>query len=85
MALGLVWYMIFNKNLGSVGMNPTNPLSSEEKKKYGLIVGIIVAVIAIVLLVTYFTNTLSFNLISNTVLVLGIAFTNHLLHYYDSQ
>lgn len=74
MALGLVWYMIFNKkNLGSVGMNPTNPLSSEEKKKYGLIVGIIVAVIAIVLLVTYFTNTLSFNLISNTVLVLGIA------------
>ena len=54
-------------------MNPTNPLSSEEKKKYGLIVGIIVAVIAIVLLVTYFTNTLSFNLISNTVLVLGIA------------
>ena len=33
MALGLVWYMIFNKkNLGSVGMNPTNPLSSEEKK-----------------------------------------------------
>ena len=56
-----------------------------KKKKYGLIVGIIVAVIAIVLLVTYFTNTLSFNLISNTVLVTWYGFTNHLLHYYDSQ
>ena len=74
MALGLVWYMIFNKkNLGNVGMKPTNPLSADEKRKYGLIVGIIVAIIAIVLVATYFTNTLSFDLISNTVLVLGIA------------
>lgn len=74
MALGLVWYMLFNrKNLGTVGMKPTNPLSAEEKRKYGLIVGSVVAIIVIVLLVTYFTQTLTFDLISNTVLVLGIA------------
>ncbi|MCI2773661.1 putative proton-dependent oligopeptide transport protein [Staphylococcus petrasii] len=74
MALGLVWYMLFNrKNLGTVGMKPTNPLSAEEKRKYGLIVGIVVAIIVIVLVVTYFTQTLTFDLISNTVLVLGIA------------
>ena len=72
MALGLVWYILFNrKTLGQVGMQPTNPLTAEEKKKY-----------------IYYrcysccdyscinchlpTNTLSFNLVSNTVLVLGI-------------
>ncbi|MGU3126904.1 hypothetical protein ACVXZZ_10425 [Staphylococcus aureus] len=34
MALGLVWYVLFNrKNLGSVGMKPTNPLTPAEKKK----------------------------------------------------
>ena len=33
MALGLVWYLLFNrKTLGSIGMKPTNPLSSSEKK-----------------------------------------------------
>ena len=74
MALGLVWYLLFNrKNLGSVGMKPTNPLSKEEKRKYGMIIGIIVAIVIIVLLVTYYTHTLSFDLISNTVLVLGVA------------
>ena len=72
MALGLVWYLLFNrKNLGSVGMKPTNPLSKEEKRKYGMIIGIIVAIVIIVLLVTYYTYT--FDLISNTVLVLGVA------------
>ena len=74
MALGLVWYLLFNrKNLGSVGMKPTNPLSKEEKRKYGMIIGIIVAIVIIVLLVTYYTHTLSVDLISNTVLVLGVA------------
>lgn len=73
MALGLVWYVLFNrKNLGRVGMTPTNPLSPDEKKKYTAIVSGIVAIIIVVLIVTYLTNTLSFNLVSNTVLVLGI-------------
>ena len=51
-------------------MNPTNPLSSEEKirinRRYHCSSHCDCTV-------TYFTNTLSFNLISNTVLVLGIA------------
>ena len=38
-----------------------------------MIIGIIVAIVIIVLLVTYYTHTLSFDLISNTVLVLGVA------------
>ncbi len=34
MALGLVWYVLFNrKNLGSVGMKPTNHLTPLEKRK----------------------------------------------------
>ena len=73
MALGLVWYILFNrKTLGQVGMQPTNPLTAEEKKKYTFIIVAIVAVSTAVLIVTYLTNTLSFNLVSNTVLVLGI-------------
>ncbi|MEQ6081457.1 peptide MFS transporter [Staphylococcus saccharolyticus] len=74
MALGLVWYVLFNrKTLGDVGMKPTNPLSSAEKKKYSTIIGIIIAIITIVLIISYITHTLSFDLVSNTVLILGIA------------
>ncbi|EHJ07932.1 peptide MFS transporter [Staphylococcus simiae] len=74
MALGLVWYILFNrKNLGNVGMKPTNPLSPAEKKKYGTTIGIITAIVVIVLAITIITNSFSFNLISNTVLVLGLA------------
>ncbi|MDU6393058.1 MAG: oligopeptide:H+ symporter, partial [Staphylococcus epidermidis] len=50
-----------------------NPLSSSEKKKYGTIIGIVVIAIVLILMIAYFTHTLSFNLISNTVLILGIA------------
>ena len=33
MALGLVWYIFFNKrNLGQIGTKPTNPLNKSEKK-----------------------------------------------------
>ena len=74
MALGLVWYVLFNrKNLGSVGMKPTNPLSPTEKKKYSIIIAMITVVIAIVVIISYITHTLSFDLVSNSVLVLGIA------------
>ena len=74
MALGLIWYILFNrKNLGSVGMKPTNPLSPTEKKKYSIIIAAIIAVIAIVFIISYITHTLSFDLVSNSVLVLGIA------------
>ena len=48
-------------------MKPTNPLSSSEK---GTIIGIVVIAIVLILMIAYFTHTLSFNLISNTVLIL---------------
>ncbi|HFQ1329469.1 TPA: peptide MFS transporter [Staphylococcus aureus] len=74
MALGLVWYVLFNrKNLGSIGMKPTNPLTPAEKKKYGLIIGSVILAIVLIIVIGALTNSLSFNLVSNTVLVLGIA------------
>ncbi|MEB7801427.1 peptide MFS transporter [Staphylococcus xylosus] len=74
MALGLIWYMIFNKkNIGDVGTKPTNPLNQQEKKKYGLIFAVVTLIIAAVLIITGLTGTLSFNIVSTTVLVLGIA------------
>src|SRR5699024_457321 len=74
MALGLVWYIFFNKrNLGQIGTKPTNPLNKSEKKKYGILFAAIIVIIAVVLLITGLTGTLSFNLVSTTVLILGIA------------
>ncbi|RIN48820.1 peptide ABC transporter permease, partial [Staphylococcus simulans] len=74
MALGLIWYMLFNKkNIGDVGTKPTNPLNQQEKKKYGLIFAVVALIIAAVLIITGLTGTLSFNIVSTTVLVLGIA------------
>ncbi|KRG09165.1 peptide MFS transporter [Staphylococcus sp. NAM3COL9] len=74
MALGLIWYMIFNKkNIGNVGTKPTNPLNQSEKKKYGLIFAAATVVIAAVLIITGLTGTLSFNIVSITVLILGVA------------
>lgn len=73
MALALVWYVLFHrKNLGDIGIKPTNPLSASEKKKYTVLFVIIALIIALVLVVTGLTGTLSFNIVSTTVLVLGI-------------
>ncbi len=74
MALGLVWYIFFNKrNLGQIGSKPTNPLNKSEKKKYSILFAAIIVIIAAVLLITGLTGTLSFNLVSTTVLILGVA------------
>src|SRR5699024_2221381 len=74
MALGLVWYMFFNKkNIGPIGTKPSNPLSKSEKKKYGLLFAAIIVIIAVVVLITGLTGTLSFSLVSTTVLILGVA------------
>ena len=73
MALALVWYVLFNrKNLGDIGVKATNPLSASEKKKYTILFVAIGLIIALVLLITGLTGTLSFNIISTAVLVLGI-------------
>lgn len=74
MALGLAWYMIFNKkNIGNVGTKPTNPLNQSEKKKYALIFIVAILIIAAVFVITALTGTLSFNIVSTTVLILGVA------------
>ena len=74
MALALVWYLLFNrKNLGQVGLKPSNPLTKAERKKYSLIFGLIIAIIIILLIVTGLTGTLSFGLVSTAVLILGVA------------
>ncbi|MCD8833364.1 peptide MFS transporter [Staphylococcus arlettae] len=73
MALALVWYVLFNrKNLGDIGVKATNPLSASEKKKYTILFVAIGLIIALVFLITGLTGTLSFNIISTAVLVLGI-------------
>ncbi|MBI5974040.1 peptide MFS transporter [Staphylococcus canis] len=73
MALSLLVYLAFNrKNLGRIGIHAPNPLSASEKKKYTLIFGGIAAVILIALVITSLTNTLSFNLVSLVVLILGL-------------
>lgn len=74
MLLGLIWYVLFNrKNLGQVGMAPSNPLTKDERKKYISIFAGMIALIIIVIIVASLTHTLSFNLVSVTVLILGIA------------
>lgn len=73
MALGLIWYIIFNrKNLGSIGMTASNPLNQSEKKKFTILFAAAIILIVVVLLATGLTGTLSFNLVSTTVLVIGV-------------
>ncbi len=48
-------------------------MTPAEKKKYGLIIGSVVLAIVLIIVIGALTNSLSFNLVSNTVLVLGIA------------
>lgn len=74
MGLSLLFYLLFHKrNLGRIGVAPPNPLSPAEKKKYGMIFGLITAVIVLVVAIASMTGTLSFNLVSLIVLVLGFA------------
>ncbi|ARJ51258.1 peptide MFS transporter [Staphylococcus lutrae] len=74
MGLSLVFYLLFHKrNLGEIGTFPPHPLSPTEKKKYALIFGSMIVVIAFVFAIAYMTGTLSFNLVSLIVLILGFA------------
>jgi proton-dependent oligopeptide transporter, POT family len=50
MALGLTQYVVFRRNLGTHGKQPTNPLPAEARKKAALIGVAIVVVIVLVLL-----------------------------------
>ena len=73
MGLALVWYILFHKkNLGSVGVAPTNPLNQSEKKKYAWIFSVAILSLVALLTIAYMTDFLTFKLISMIVLVLGI-------------
>ncbi|WP_281183276.1 peptide MFS transporter [Staphylococcus schleiferi] len=74
MALSLLFYLLFHKkNLGDIGTTAPHPLSPSEKKKYGITFGSLGLLLLILLGVTYATGTLTFDLISLIVLILGVA------------
>jgi len=50
MALGLIQYVIFRKNLGTAGRYPTNPLPRAEYPKAAAVIVAVLVVIAVVLL-----------------------------------
>ncbi|QLK85507.1 peptide MFS transporter [Staphylococcus sp. 17KM0847] len=73
MTLSLIFYLLFHrKNLGTIGTTAPNPLSVTEKKKYGRLTLIIIILMLLLLTITYLTNTLTFDLISFIVLILGV-------------
>ncbi|REH77448.1 peptide ABC transporter permease [Staphylococcus felis] len=73
MAFSLLIYVLFHrKNLGQIGMVAPNPLSSDEKKKYRILFGGLTIIILLVLIIAYLTHTLSFDLVSLIVLILGL-------------
>ncbi len=73
MALALVVYVIFNRrSLGLVGLEPTHPLTADEKHRYKkIIIGAVIAVAAVIL-ISQLTGILSFNTFSLVVTVLGV-------------
>ncbi|GGI43004.1 peptide MFS transporter [Mammaliicoccus stepanovicii] len=73
MFLAVIAYLFFQKrNLGEVENHPSNPLNTEEKKKYTKIFTYSAILIIILLSILYFIGQLTFNSISLIVLVLGI-------------
>lgn len=73
MAISLIIYLLFNrKYLGRIGTTAPNPLNRQEKKKYSFIFLAILIIIILGVLITYLTNTLSFELISLIVLILAL-------------
>ncbi|EKU48540.1 peptide MFS transporter [Staphylococcus massiliensis] len=73
MGLALVIYLLFTRNtLGQVGLKPEDPLSHKEKKLYGKIFGFSTLALVIAAIIGLMTQTLTFDLISYIVLVLGL-------------
>ncbi|MBP2472971.1 POT family proton-dependent oligopeptide transporter [Crossiella equi] len=73
MAIGLVVYIAFRKNLGAQTAVAPNPLSDDEKAKVYTRIGLGVAALVVVLAVLYATDLLSANLLINSVTILSIA------------
>lgn len=72
MAIGLVVYMVTQKNLGLAGSQVPNPMNAKEKKRAVLISLIGVIVIAVVLILAKLTNTLTIENFSIVITALGI-------------
>lgn len=71
MALGLIQYTVFRKNLRGVGATAKDPLSTQERRRYG---GAAVAVIALVAVLTI-TDVITADRLSNIVIGIGVVAT----------
>ena len=73
MFFGLLTYVLTNKkNLGDLGLKPSDPLKDEEKKKFSIIAIIVVLAIALFITLTLMTNTLTIGAFANFITFLGV-------------
>ncbi|HWO74294.1 MAG TPA: peptide MFS transporter [Bacillus sp. (in: firmicutes)] len=73
MLIGLVIFAVTKKkNLGLAGTFVANPLTPAERKKYGIIIVLVIAIIAILCAVTIPTGILNFDSFITLVGILGI-------------
>lgn len=73
MFFGLLTYVITNKkNLGDLGLKPSDPLKAEEKKKFGIIAAATIIAIVLFVTITLMTNTLTISAFANFITFLGV-------------
>ncbi|WP_040928894.1 peptide MFS transporter [Nosocomiicoccus massiliensis] len=73
MFFGLLTYVITNKkNLGDLGLKPSDPLKAEEKKKFGIIAAATIIAIVLFVTITLMTNTLTIGAFANFITFLGV-------------
>lgn len=73
MFFGLLTYVITNKkNLGDLGLKPSDPLKAEEKKKFGIIAAVTIIAIVLFVTISLMTNTLTIGAFANFITFLGV-------------
>lgn len=73
MFAGLVTYLLTSrKNLGELGMKPTNPLVGRQKKRFVILLVTALIIIAVFTLIAYVTNTLTISNFANLITILGV-------------
>lgn len=73
MFFGLLTYVITNKkNLGDLGLKPSDPLKAEEKKKFGIIAAVTIIAIVLFITISLMTNTLTIGAFANFITFLGV-------------
>jgi POT family proton-dependent oligopeptide transporter len=70
MALGLTQYVVFRRNLGPHGKNPTNPLPAEARNKVVLI-GVAIIVVIVLVLLTGLVTLANLKWVTTGVIVLA--------------